>query len=252
MKKLLFLLLVVLLLVCSAPSEAAYAFVASVASGSPDTFSHTSGNMDSTGADTIVCYVPELESQGNTTFSDSKSNTWFQLTEQKDVGTASLLGRMYYCKNCNVGSGHNFTVTDTSGGAKGSVACSAWSGGHLTSPLDQQTGNVDIDAGLSNTTGSITPSEDNELVCTGLAFVPNSATISVDGSYTISDQIDATVNHMGAALACAVQTTATASNRTWSYTSNEYVVTTIASFKMSSGGGGGGAPPRGMLLGVGP
>jgi hypothetical protein len=243
-------------LALAAPCQAAITFVVGVSSGSPDTFTHTSGNVDTTGADTIVCYVAELESQGDTTFSDSKGNSWHAgaITERKDVATASLLGRMYYCNSCTVGSGHNFTVTDTSGGAKGALACAAFAGGH-SSPLDQQNGNVDIDAGAANTTGGITPSENNTVTVTGLGYTPNAATITIntgEAGWTIAAGTDASANHDGVSIAYKIQTTATATDPTWGYSTAEYAVTSIASFKQAGGGGVVGTTRRGMLLGVGP
>lgn len=250
------LLFTLILLSLASPARAAWVFVDKVASGSPDTFTHTSGAMNSTTADTVFCYVAERESVGDTVLTDftdgcaEPCNTWFPLTEQKDVATASLRGQLLYCKNCTVGTGHKFKVSDTGGGAKGAVACAAFSGGHLTSPLDQQNGKVDIDAGLSNTTNGITPSEANTLTITGLAFDANSATIAIntgEAGWTLHNQIDYTVNHEGVALASKIQGAATATDPTWSYSSNEYVVTTIASFKVAAAVT---VKPKGTLLGV--
>lgn len=247
-------LALVLLLGSVTPAHAAYTFVASVAAGSAGGGNVTTADMNTTGADTIVCYLAEQDSTVDAAFSDSKSNTWqTDITERKDAATANLLGRMFYCKNCTVGSGHNFTATSSSG--KPSIACAAFSGGHLTAPLDQQNGNVDIDAGLNNTTGSITPSENDTLVVTGLGFSGGaSATITIDGSYTITNQVDVDGSfHRGTALAYEIQTTATATNRQWTYSANQYAVASIASFKASAGGGGGGGSSfNGLLLGVGP
>lgn len=222
-----------------------YALIASVAAGSPDTFTFTTGAIDTTGADLLIAYVSERESVGDTVLSDSKGNTWAALTEQKDVATASLRGVMYYCKSPTVGAGHTFTVTDSSGGGVASVAVAAFSGSHLTAPLDQQNGKVDIDAGLANTTNGVTPSENNELTISGLAFSPNSATIAVntgEAGWTITNQVDCTVNHKGVALAYKIQGALAATDPTWSYSTNEYAATTIASFKISGGGGGSAVP----------
>lgn len=204
----------------------------------------TTSAIDTTGANLIILYLCEKDSASpDATVSDSNSNTWTALTSQSDPATANLLGRMFYAKNATVGAGHTFTITSSSGSP--SICVAAFSGADTTAPLDQQNGAVDIDAGLSNTTGSITPSENNCLVITGLGFDPNSATISIDGSYTIIDQQDVDPGvGKGSALAYVVQGALAASNRTWSYTANEYVVTTIASFKQSAGGGGGGSPTR--------
>lgn len=220
----------------------AYTYLAHVKVGSADLNTVTTGAIDTSGADILIAYIAEIESATDATLTDSKTNTWAQLTERKDAGV-SLLGRMFYAKNATVGSGHTFTVTSSNGAP--AICVAAFSGSHLTAPLDQQNGVVDVDAGLSNITGSITPSEDNCLVITGLGFTGNSATITIDGSYAITDQIDyAGATNKGAALAYAIQTSLAASNRTWTYSTNEYAVTTIASFKASAGGGGGGTPTR--------
>lgn len=199
----------------------------------------TTSAIDTTGATLLVLYLCEQDSATDATVSDSKSNTWTALTSQSDPALSNLLGRMFYATNVSgkVGSGHTFTITSSSGGP--AVCVAAFSGTHTTAPLDQQNGKEDHDAGLSNTTNSITPSEANCLVITGLGFYGNSATISIDGSYTIIDQVDQSGSIKGAALAYAVQAPGpAASDRTWSYSSNEYAVTTIASFKSD-----GGAPP---------
>jgi hypothetical protein len=252
MRRIFALVLVVLLI--AAPAHATIALVANVAAGSVANSTITTTAINTTGADTIVCYISEQDNAIDTTISDTNANTWNQLTQQRNGATANLLGRMWYCQNCTVGASHTFTATD--GGdtiSRPSIACAAFSGGHLTALIDQQTGTADVDGGTTTDTGAISPSENNTLVVTGIAVGANAATYTIDGSYTITDQIAVTANHFGVALAYEIQTTATATNRRWTSSTNTYVMTTIASFKSAGGGGGGSSPSsRGLLLGVGP
>lgn len=214
-----------------------YALIANVAAGSSDSNDVTTGAIDTTGATLLVAYVAEKESTTDATLTDSKGNTWTPRTEQKDVATANLLGRQFEAVNpASVGAGHTFTVTSSSG--QPAVAVAAFSGAHLTTPVDQENGAVDIDAGLTTQPGSITPTEDDELVVTGLGFTANSATLSINGGFTITDQVDQNANHRGCGLAYLIQTSAAAANPTWTYSANEYAVATIVSYKKAAAGGG--------------
>lgn len=238
---------------------AAYALVAGIAAGSSDSSSVETGTIVTTTATILFAYVSELESTPDTTIADATDgcaypcNTWIQLTEQKDVATAGLLGRLFYAKNPTVGTGHKFKATDNGGSPKPCISAAAFSGAHLTAPLDQQNGQVDIDAGLANTTGGITTGENAEVAISGLGFTANSATIAIntgEAGWAITGQADRSANSQGCALAWKNIPTIASTDPTWSYNNNLYVVTTIASFKEAGGGGGGGTPlaPRGSLL----
>lgn len=206
-----------------------FALIANVAAGSTDSISVTTAAINTTGADLIVLEVSDYLLDSPSTISDSKGNTWTTLTTY-DSGQFNR-SRLMYVKNPTVGSGHTFTATTTTGYP--SIAVQAWSGAHLTSPFDQQNGSGFF-AATSIQPGSITPTENNELVVTGVGSLIVGA-VSVNGGFTISDQVDYSPGvHFAVALAHLVQTTAAAANPTWSWSGAAQGATGIASFKAAA------------------
>lgn len=212
----------------------AYALLTSVAAvGGPN--GGTSGAIDTTGA-TLLVQVGSY--QGTITFSDSKGNTWVPLTEQNGTGGKS---RIAYVLNPRVGTGHTFTTAGTS--VFSGVLAAAFSGADPTSPFDQENGAT---SGATNSlaTGSITPSQDNELIIAGVWDAGDGGVFSINGGFTIAQQNPAAgSNNYGGALAYLIQTTAAAANPTWSDTNAQMRAATIASFKFSSN-----APPTKILF----
>lgn len=211
-----------------------YALVAHASKGaaSPGN-SVTTDAIDTTGADLIVINSSVYGVTGSV--SDSKGNTWTACTNY-ETGTTGV--RMWYCRNPTVGSGHTFTVSYT--GSYPTASVSAFSGS-AASPLDQQSG-----SNAWQYPGSVTPSEDNELLICCISWYP-SGTVSVDSSFAITDQVDYVSGaHMGGAMAYQIQTTATARNPTWSHSvSFSGVATNIATFKAAAAAA---ATRRGDLL----
>src|SRR4051812_9792279 len=68
----------------------------------------TSGAIDTSGANFLVAVVASY-SVGDTTVTDSKSNTWTQLTARDEINTTLVRNRIWYAKNATVGSGHTFS-----------------------------------------------------------------------------------------------------------------------------------------------
>lgn len=202
----------------------------------------TTSAIDTTGADLIVIAISDYSGTVGATLSDSKSNTWTPLTGY--TFPTENRERLYYCFNPTVGSGHTFTYSGSL-----TIACvqvQAWSGAS-SSPFDQENGGINNSSGIS--TGSVTPSEDNELVVTGMSF-DSAATMSIDNGFTISDQVNfGSGNNYGGAMAYKVQTTAAAVNPAWSRdagTSRNCAA--IATFKAAGAPAGG----SGMIIGPGP
>lgn len=186
------------------------------------------GAIDTTGASLIVAAISGFGGSGFPTITDSKSNTWTGLTAQGFSGT---LMKMFYTVPSSVGSGHTFTPGTASFPA---ICVAAFSGVHAT-PFDQENGATG--SGGSVSTGSVTPSEDNELVITGLGWYPAGA-VSINGGFTISDQENyaAGVN-IGAALAYLIQTSAAAANPAWSHAGFTDAAVAIATFKAAAATG---------------
>jgi hypothetical protein len=181
--------------------------------------------IDTTGATLLVAGVAYYTT-GVPTLTDSKGNTWTQLTVY--TGTSVNIS-IYYCANPVVGSGHTFQSTGSNSFT--SVTVSAWS---LTANAAADGG---IGAGqavaLTVAPGNLTPSEDNCLLVSVMAYFdqPAARTATVSAGWTLTDVItDATTSCQG--MAYQVQTTATVANPTWTPPQNQYgIVAAQAAFK---------------------
>lgn len=109
---------------------------------------------------------------------------------------------------------------------------------------------MDQEAGTFNNTvqpGSITPSEDNELVVSGWAWTTTGVTVTSVTGMTLVNQLDAGAPP-GAAGAYVIQTVASAINPTWNYTGSPgFFGPSQASFK--SGGGVVASGPQKRIFG---
>ncbi len=202
----------------------------------------TSPAIDTTGATLIVIAAEEDTGSGRTWTapSDNKSNTFLPLTATTLAGSGNDV-RLYYCANPTVGSGHTFTNNMTEFSTQGFFSCisvAAFSGVATTTPLDQETAHQTGGGPFSVQPGSVTPSEDNELIVTGAA-IDTSKTYTINGGYTILDVGTATGNNT-IWLAYLVQTSAAATNPTWTLSAQNSggVAAAIATFKASAA-----APP---------
>lgn len=219
----------------------AYALISHFAAAGANTF--TSGSQDTSGATLIVVGITE-NGTGAAVLSDNKSNTWTRLTQQDAIPGFSQ-GCLAYAKNPTVGTGHTFTLTGSSIFAVESVAW--FSGANTTAPFDQQNTGGGAGATTGQTPGSVTPSEDNELVVSNLAWV-NSITITSVTGMTLLDQTNFSGgNNYGGGLAYVIQTTAGAINPAWNWTGGPSPANAgIATFKAAAAG----ATTWGPLLGL--
>jgi len=215
----------------------AYSLIANVAAGSTTGNTITTAGIDTTGASFLVAVISDYAG-GSSTISDSKSNTWAALTAYSSNNDRVCI---YYVTTPTVGSAHTFTSTGT--GNYSVISAAAFSGSAASSPFDQQTGQNNYNAntpGKSIVVGSITPTEDNELVVTGLTgFAAN--TVSIDLSFSITNQTTFVGSqHLLGAMAYKIQTTAAAVNPTWSWpTTDMTCAAAIASFKAAAAAGSG-------------
>lgn len=247
MKKLLFCLLCLLLLV---PSEvwAAYARVAVVtAGGGTNSISVSTAATDMTGVDLIVIGVSWYNvNDPNPAVSDDSSNAYTLVGSIRTSGDFS--SALYYKQAPTVDNSMVFSFTST-GIIVPSIVVMGFSGSTGT-PLDQNTGSV----GGSGTTvqpGSITPTQDDELLVS-MSTILDAATVTVNLSFdSPPDQVNQVAgDHVGMAMTYQIQTTATARNPTFTYSASQTANITagIASFKAA--GGGGAVAKRGTLTGV--
>lgn len=203
----------------------AYAFISSLAEAlAPN--GGTSGSIDTTGAD-FIYYAVAHDAAGVPVVSDSKLNTWTALTAQTH-GAVEITP--YYTENASSGTSHTFTVTGI--GVYAAVAVQAFSGGTTTS-ADQTNGANNFANTLA--TGSVTPSENNELVITPLGFNAAGTPTSIDSSFTgLVEANFGSGNNYGVALAYLIQTAAAAVNPTWTRTGTNGMAVRIDTFKAAS------------------
>lgn len=205
--------------------------VANVAAKSPNDSGFTTGAIDTTGASLLVANIGSYSGTSEPTLSDSKGSTWTLLTVQSS-GADGARSRIYYAENPTVGAGHTFTVTGNDSFA--ALCVTAWSGPLTSSVFDQENG-ATTGGATSLATGSVTPSENNELIVAGLCLrdISNTGdTVSINGGFTISDQQTGVANQcLEAAQAYLVQGALAAANPTWSWTTSDKAAATIATFK---------------------
>lgn len=183
----------------------------------------TSGSIDTTGANLIVvCVGSNYSGPQVSAITDSKSNTWTALTGRGAVAK----GRIFYCLNPTVGSGHTFT--NSADGDR--LFALAFSG---VDSYENDSGAADADQ-----PGSLTPSLDGSLLVTMMRdFAGN---LSINSGFTIAE-LDSG-NDSGAAY--LIQLTAAAVNPTWSGNSGGDRVVAMASFLPASD-----PPPGGQMTG---
>jgi hypothetical protein len=210
-------------------------------SGTPSTAS------DLTGADTIFRTVSYLTGSVPT-LTDDQTNTWTLVGTPPSAGGLVSNALWRSATPASVSATQTFTVTH--GGA---FLAQCWVGfpGGATSSIDDQTSSNATTGQATIAPGSITPSVPNTIVITSAMSSDGQTLASIDGGFTIADDVAASGSNFGAALAFLVQTSATAANPTWSLSgAATYQAANIGNFE-TTGGGGGATPCRMTLLGVG-
>lgn len=183
----------------------------------------TSAAIDTTGATLLVAALSAL-SPG---ISDSKGNTWTPLSAVSPSQTVQL----FYVANPVVGTGHTFTCS----GSFVSMVVRAYNGVATTTPFDQQNGSAA--SGTTVSPGSVTPSQDGELLVAACGILSPSAAPTVDSGFTTpSNYVNNSPGvNFGVAFSEQVQTTATARNPTFTGDSGSLDGCVIATFKATAG-----------------
>ncbi len=149
----------------------AIALVDSTAGAGLNTF--TTSPANTTGA-TLICIGVTAAAGFTSAPTDSKGNTWTQLTRQGTNSTSVL----FKCHSPIVGSGHTFTLTGT--GIAAVMCVQAFSG---AGDLDLQSGSSAGPSGSGSNPGTITASSAGELFVT-MYDVERVGTISIVGGPT--------------------------------------------------------------------
>ena len=192
---------------------------------STDNTNVTSDAIDTTGYDLIIIGIATAVA-GAANPTDSKGNTWTPLTGQ---GAGDVFARFWYCIAPTVGSGHTFSTSQS--GTYPSIFVLAIAGAAVAG-FDQQNGAASASA-TTLQPGSVTPSEDNELVVTLVTNNDLLNTLSVNGGFTVAQQaVTVAFQAEGGGLAYLIQTSLAAANPTWSWGGGSLAVAAvIATFK---------------------
>lgn len=161
--------------------------------------------VDTTGATLLIAFINNF-SGGAPVVGDNKGNTWVQIGTT--LANGSTISSFWYVTGpLVVGSGH--TVI---GGGAGfySICFQAWYANGRASPLDLTSQAAAFQA------GSVTPSQDNELLVAACAPLDTQSASAISGGFTISDNVAyAPGVNEATALAYLIQTSAAAANPTW-------------------------------------
>lgn len=203
-----------------------YALVSHTAAQTVDKQNVTTSSIDTTGANLII--IAQTASDATLpTPTDNKSNTYTKLASHT---TGGVTNAFYYVSAPTVGTGHTFSSNSGTDHFQG-IAVAAFSGAKTSSPFDLESGNTTPSA-ESLSPGVITPSENKELVVYSLGDSFTSAVTTNDGTITILQQLPfVAATAFGIALAYKIQSTAAATNPTWSWTGAARAETSLATFK---------------------
>ncbi len=198
-----------------------------------DTFSTATG-YNTSGADLLV--VAWSGTAAPDSITDTFSNTWASAV----TDTAFRVCTIYYAWNTSskVGADHQITLTGTD--FFGSAAFLAFTGSQTSSdPKDASTAHTNSFGVTTIQAGSITPAANDEVV---IAAVQGDAggTPTINSSYTALGNPGSGGVYLGGAIGYLIQTTAGATNPTWTFPSSTNGSAAIAAFKAAAGGGGGG------------
>jgi len=172
-----------------------------------DTFSGgvTSSAINTIGADLIVF---TYSGSGAVALTDSQGNTWLTAVSTTPNQSASIS----YTRNPNTSATHTFTATNNN------CACAilAYSGSLTSVDPKDQTNSADLITPTTEQPGSITPTQNNELIVyLNSLDAPTANTAGVDSGFTVQFFIEVIVNNAyGSVTSTLVQGTAAAVNPT--------------------------------------
>lgn len=216
----------------------AFVFKSAVTVGSIGGGDATTAGIDTSAWDFFVGIVGSYSGGAAASFADNKSNAISSLTGY--VANNNRV-RIFYPTTYPINTdASNHTFTGGGGVASfPSVVVLGFSGVRSSSPFD-----AGKDAGASTASSttlaptSVTPSEDNCVVITGLSWT-SSETPVADGGFVeptnyFTDYLAG--NHFGSAGAYLIQTSAAAANPNWTWGAATEAIAAIAVFRAAAGG----------------
>ena len=199
----------------------------------------TSNNLDTTGMDFIAIafgYYSGSHTIIASDITDSAGNTLIQAdTITTDNGEGATV--LFYLQNPTTSTTHHWTIGVSSIFA--AIAVRGWSGS-TTSPLDQvnQAGSTGTVSGIN--TGSITTSENNELIVSSCGADANTLLCSISDLNALQIGVVGGQSY-ALGLSAGVKATAGSINPSWSPDGSRRMSALVASFKGAS------APPSGRI-----
>jgi hypothetical protein len=180
----------------------------------------TSSVIDTSGANLIVVTVAwysGVGAGGNIgILTDNKSNTWTPLTRRTSASQTD--NQLFYVVNPIVGTGHTFDFTNsTPTNIYPSIQIGAWSSGSASAAFDQENGATAVGV-LSLATGNLTPTQNNEIVVSGMQIDLGGGTqanILIDSGFSLASANFYSSGNEGGAMGYLFQTTAATVNPTW-------------------------------------
>lgn len=194
--------------------------------GSPNTV--TIDATDMTGADTFVVILGFSDVSSNHSVADGV-NDYDLVVRQNNTGDGFGAVSIYVAENATASGSMTWTCT-SSNSFTGAVVL-GFSGGLASPPADQTSGDWDDDT-TTIQPGSITPTQNAELVVSGIVHFDDNSLPTISGGYsTVYGALYVDGESFGVAAAYQIQTTATATNPTWTYDASSDYSAAIASFK---------------------
>ena len=192
----------------------------------------TSDAIDTTGADLLVVAVHENGYAGGTVPTDSEGNTWHALTLSRMNYDSSQV-TFFYADNAVVGATHTFSYVRDN--AYPSMSIQAFSGSLTAStPVDQENGATGFGDAAQNT-GSVTPSENNELIVAAICMNGAFTDLAIDLGFAIQDEFGTSSYTGGSAY--LIQTDLGAVNPEFTWTTTRNAAAAIATFKAAAAAG---------------
>ncbi len=193
----------------------------------------TTDAVDASTATFVVLAICYDSGATGVSVTDTSGKTWVARTEWDGTGAHTPWVRIYDCVSTFTAS-HTFSVACTAGFA--SIAAIGFTG-NAASPADQQSGA--FTTGGAALPGSVTPSEDNELLITAIGGSTGGVTYAVGSSFTLLDTTALVGGQAyGLATGYKIQTTAGAENPSWTGDTGDHIAA-IITYKAAGGGGGG-------------
>lgn len=235
------------LLLCGSPIDAAITAGVVDTEASPDDNVVTTTAIDTVGASLIVACIADYGGATASVLTDSAGNIWTVDTERIQAAGGRI--RIAWVAGPTTSATHTFTATQT--GSFPALAVRVFAGTHAT-PSDAAGTGANTPLGTTTAQpGSITPSEDNELVvvCTATSNSSVAAVPTINGGFSTPDAIAFVPSvNIGVGLSYLIQTTAAAANPLWTWTTNGTGGNAIHAFKAAAAGGV--VVKRGTLSGV--